>query len=115
MANLESQNHNVIDAGTVCTFENDPLTIQFGPDEDPLAIEFIFKEEEGQKPAQKVTGSGKKLILELLNFNNTLGTGNINPMEIGTLNHKKLFVNFRVYALGQSKTKLIHYTIYQEK
>lgn len=115
MSQIESQNHNIIENGTVCTFEDEPLTIAFGPSADPLAVTFTFKENESNKPEQKGTAEGKTLKLELFNFTNVLGTGNIVPIEIGKLNEKKLHISFRVYAMTNSKTKLIHYTIYQEK
>lgn len=112
---LESKNHHIISSGTVCTFEDEPVSIRFGPPSALLEVVFSFIETENKKMGHKVKGEGKKLEIELENFNNDLGTGSTKPMKIGMFQEKTIFLNFRVYALGESKSKLIHFTIYQEK
>ena len=39
------------------------------------------------------------LKIRLINFNNPLGTENISPIKVGTLDGKQLFFQFRVYAM----------------
>lgn len=116
METITSKNHSIINHGTVCTFENDPLTIKFGLD-NHLSLIFIFKED-GTKISKIQTSAdslGIELTLELYNFTNVLGVGNVTPIEIGVLNGKKLLINFRVYTFENNNTKTIHYTIYHEK
>ena len=55
------------------------------------------------EPYDKV---GAKLTLK--NFN-SIGIGNVKPLQIGTLNHRELFLNYRVYSLDKG-AKTLHYT-----
>lgn len=50
------------------------------------------------------------LLLTLVNFNNSLGTGLTNPVEIGTINGSRLYLQFVVYQLGESDTRMLSYT-----
>lgn len=50
------------------------------------------------------------LLLTLVNFNNSLGTGLTNPVEIGTINGSRLYLQFVVYRLGESDTRMFSYT-----
>jgi len=114
MGTVASEHHNILASGTVCTFRGDQLVVTFGP-ENGLGITLRFSEDESKKPRQVATAKDGMLDLELFNFTNVLGVGNTEPIEIGQVNVKKLFMNLRVYALTDSATKLVHYTIYQEK
>jgi len=48
--------------------------------------------------------------ITLTNFNNSLGTGLTVPFEVGHLNGRKLFLQFIVYTLGETGTKMFAYT-----
>ena len=50
------------------------------------------------------------LQITLINFNNQIGTGLTNPVEIGTINGSRLYLQFVVYRLGESDTRLFSYT-----
>ena len=114
--NLSSKNHKIIVSGTVCSFEDDPVIISFGTGANKLEITLSFEDTDSKELEQKtIVHSKKKLELKLLNFNNSLGNGNISPLYIGNLEDKDLFLTYRIYKLDNSKIRHIHYTIYQEK
>lgn len=50
------------------------------------------------------------LQITLVNFNNPMGTGLTNPVEIGMINGSRLFFQFVVYRLGESDTRMVSYT-----
>ncbi|MEI9910832.1 MAG: DUF6864 domain-containing function [Bacteroidota bacterium] len=74
-------------------------------------MSFIFKDNlKEQRLFTQIPPDGKKMIMQFENFNNSLGTGNLEPTKIGFLNDKDLFINYRVYALAEKASKLLHYT-----
>ncbi len=57
-----------------------------------------------------------KWIWELTNYNNSLGTGIISPLQVGTLDEKKLFVTFFVWTPNEKEgRRIVNYVVYQEK
>lgn len=63
--------------------------------------------------AENLVEDPKGLKLILINFNDSLGVGNIgSPMHMGTTAGKDLFLSLRVYSLsGSNKNeRTIHYT-----
>jgi hypothetical protein len=79
-----------------------------------LEVEFVFSDTEDKKQEIKVsTIDNKKLQLNLLNFNNTLGTGITKPMSVATLNTgEEVFLQYVVYAVGE--LKVLHYSWYSK-
>jgi hypothetical protein len=78
----------------------------------------LFKTDKEDK-SPRIRGESEResdLKLYLINFNHPLGTGNIEPLEIGTSGSgKKLFINCTSYKVGASDSRTIHFTIYKEK
>ncbi|KQR71879.1 DUF6864 domain-containing function [Pedobacter sp. Leaf176] len=109
---ITSGDYEIYNSGTVLSFEAEPITFHLAID---LKIHLSFKDEEENKDVHKMEFkqiSGTELEIILINFNNSLGTGNASPLEVGTLNNKKLYLNFTVYALNIKTTKTVHYTWY---
>lgn len=78
-----------------------------------LTFELVFVENSLVKETKlEATGGGLNLVLTFINFN--LGLGHINtvPLPIGSLNSRKLYLNYAVYGFGAplSLAKLVHYT-----
>jgi len=48
--------------------------------------------------------------LNLINFNNSLGTGNLNPIKVGWLEGRSLFLNFRVFGINNDQGYIFEYT-----
>jgi len=109
---ITSGNYEVFNSGTVISFEQEPVTFQLAAD---LKIRLAFRDEMEKKEEHRLEFnpiSKNELEITLVNFNNSLGTGNTAPLLMGTLNNKKLYLNFRVYALTVTTNKTIHYCWY---
>jgi hypothetical protein len=78
-----------------------------------LQFEFEFvvdKEHTGFKVERKVIE--KKLTFILTNFENSLGSGILNPLEIGHLNSKRLYISFWVWTPNLTEgIRLINWTM----
>ena len=109
---ITTKNFEVLNSGSVITYENEPITFHLA---DDLRVTFVFRDDKNNKEHRMDFNpiDNNELELILINFNNSLGTGNIKPISIGTLNNRRLFTNFRVYALSEkNKGRTIHYTWY---
>ncbi len=109
---IKSGNYEVFDAGTVISFELEPVTFYLA---DDLKIRLSFKDDIDKKEGHCMEFnpiSNSELEIILINFNNSLGTGNTVPLQVGTLNNKLLYFNFRVFTLNVNTNKTIHYCWY---
>jgi hypothetical protein len=79
-------------------------------------LELVFKFESDSTKEMKAERrvDGKKLILVLLNFNNSLGSGIIEPVEFGIIDHKKVYLSYWVWTPSSKDSKrIINWTILQ--
>jgi hypothetical protein len=112
---IKSGNYEVFNSGTVISFEHEPVTFNLA---DDLQIRLAFKDDIDNKEGHCIEFnpiSNSELEIILINFNNSLGTGNQVPLQVGTLNNKLLYLNFRVYTLNVNTNKTIHYCWYLGK
>ena len=106
----------ILYTGSVISFNNEQLVFTFDEVSPPLIARVIFVEDTNDASArialERVDNS--TLNIRLFNHNNSLGLGNIVPMQIGNM-HGQLFLNYRVYSLPESTSKLFHYTWYRDR
>ena len=77
---------------------------------EDLSFEFVFKTDESGKKSIRHERTEDKLVIYLVNFNNNLGTGLSNPIEVATLDSGEiLFVLFAVHAISDN-LRVFHYT-----
>lgn len=115
---FESKHHHIVATGSVISFNDDPLILKMPLEGEDLSFVFTFGHdvENPEKPSLKAIPHGdRKLELQFLNFDYQLGTGNVSPIEVGTIDGQSLYLNYRVYVLDNSDCRLIHYTLYQDK
>lgn len=55
------------------------------------------------------------LVLTCINFDNELGSGTNNPVNIGTSKGKRLMLHMWAYLMGDKKARKIEYTIFRER
>ena len=102
----------VISSGIVISYSNEPISITVESNNSYIKVKFVF--EEGDKTEVKATiTNDQELIMTLVNFNNSVGTGSSNPLPIGSFQDKAVFLNYRVYALGKDGDRTLHYTFYR--
>lgn len=113
---ISTGEYEVMDSGTVIGILNEPIKFEFPKEMASLAIIINFVIEDLPKEAHlkfKPIDS-KTLEIQFINFTSTLGTGNTEMLEIGYTGNRKIFINYRVYAIkGLSNT--LHYTFYLGK
>lgn len=95
------------------------LHFKFEEFEFDFQMQFIVNEENPEEKL-KLKIEGTLIRVECTNFNNPLGTGTIEPIEIATIDGKKLFIHFWSYLLGNNedkkqKTRRIEYTVLIER
>ena len=101
----------VVDSGILISFKGEPIAIKLNP---VGSLEFRFADDPSQ-PAPRMHGEltpSGALTINLTNFNNPIGTGSSEPLRIGREGDQTLYLNFRVYGLGGSPDRTLHYTIY---
>lgn len=102
--------YDVFESGTIVGNENEPIDFIFDQDIG-FIIRIVFKSDnvvtsptiQGDK-FDKVGGQ-----LTFVNFNNSIGLGNVSPIKIGTFKKRELHLNYRVYSLNKGG-KSFHYT-----
>jgi hypothetical protein len=107
-------NYEVIGSGTVVGNYDTPIEFIISS----LTFIFEFKNDSTltePKIEKEQFNNGKSLKLKYINFNNVLGHGTAVPIALGTVSNRKLFLNYRVYALTESTGKTFHYTFLLEK
>ena len=102
----------VIASGSVISFGKSPIVFEF----ENLKLIFEYHDDilgTGVKETRVEAAAidNKTLKLTLHNFNNPLGAGSGTPLQLGILNGRKLFLQYRVYALSDAD-KTLQYTIY---
>jgi len=103
-------NYDVLNSGTIVSIENEPIDFSIAEDIG-FTIRIIFKTNTEEKEpiikAEKFDKVGAELTF--WNFNNSIGIGNVTPLNIGSLNSRELLLNYRVYSLNKGG-KTLHYT-----
>ncbi len=106
---VQIPDYEIIMSGSIICVPDKPIIFKV----EDLVFELIFKDN-SETPEQKLSSNlpdnGKKMQLIFENFNNGLGTGNKEPLKVGIVENRGLFLNYRVYSLSENVGKLIHYT-----
>lgn len=117
-----SKNCVILDSNTVYLFEPySDLTMHFesGSDEFNFNIKLIFKTDKDIEQSAERMVSGNEVAIRFTNFDNPLGSGTSNPLEIATINEKKLYMHIWVYGVGQKQNvtivRKIEYTVFMER
>lgn len=113
---IKSGEYEVIFSGTVIGIDQEPIEFQFPETHASLKIIIDFKDDpdiEGS-PIKFDFPEDKSLKLTMINSKSKLGSGNTKLLEIGFLENRKLYLNYRVYSINDL-SKTIHYTFYLGK
>ena len=103
---VKQENFVLVETVNMVAIGGRPISIQIAPD---MKVTFIFEGEEDKDQDIKFEIEGNNLKIRLKNFNNSLGTSTIEPIKIGDVNGKGLFVHFYVITIG-SKVKTRTFT-----
>lgn len=101
--------YEVLESGVVITHLDKGIQFHI----NGLTFDISFKEnkEENTKINASVSDTDPKhLNIELVNYDNNLGQGLIEPAEVGTINEKSIYLHFETSKLGNTKTRTFTYT-----
>jgi hypothetical protein len=108
--NIKIGDYEVYESGTVIGNYNESIDFNLNKDIGfIIRISFVTDSVNGEtrieiEPLDKNGGHFK-----FINFNNSLGIGNITPLLVGKLNERELLLNYRVYSIEKAG-KTFHYT-----
>lgn len=81
-----------------------------------LEIIFEFDSDESKEMKEIRQIDGKKLTLTLFNFDNSLGSGIIEPVEFGFMDNKKIYISYWIWTPSNKDSKrIINWTVLQGK
>lgn len=102
--------YEVIGNGCAPSLLDMPLKINV----EDLSFEFNFISDSNNKETKvmKKNIDEKAGIFELVNFDNSLGTGTLAPWHVGTLHNRKLYISFWVWTPNAKDGKrIINWTL----
>ena len=108
--------YEIFDSGTLISFsQSSDIKIAIVCDES-FAFNVLFKFESvpGQEYSLKKEVIGSTIQLTCINFNNSLGTGTTQSIELATFSGKKIYINFWISALSDNALKKLEYNLYKE-
>ena len=84
-------------------------------DNAAINIIFNFHYEKGDeiKTTMKSPENGK-VVFDLTNYTNSLGTGINKPVKIGVLNGKNIYIIFYIYRLGKDTFPILDISLFLE-
>lgn len=109
-------NLEVLGNGSIISQPEEPVDFNLGDNLSPFVVRIIFRND-GQNQASRIDSalSEGRLNLSLFNFNSSMGTGNIQRLDMGRMGTKSIFLSLWVVALGAGGHKLLHYTWYSRE
>ncbi|MFZ4672524.1 MAG: DUF6864 domain-containing function [Flavobacterium sp.] len=113
---ITSGEYELLYSGTVIGINDEDISFEFPPEKASLKTIISFKTNTSEKNSsinfELIDNKTLKIIL--INAESSLGTGNTNVLDIGNIDDKTLFFNYRIYSI-KNISKTIHYTFYLRK
>lgn len=118
-----SKDYIVLDTNTVYFFEPySDLTLHFetgAADGFNFDIKLTFKTDKNLEQSVEKTVSENEIAFQFINFDNPFGIGTTKPLEIATVNEKKLYMHIWIYGVGQNAdavgVRKVEYTVFEER
>lgn len=106
LVKVQTAGREVIASGSAITGNNSNLEVQIAQ------FKFVFNfvnDGSGHKVAYRNDGP-TVLVLDIYNFVEPLNTGTTEPVKLGSLAGRQLYLSFFVSSLNPSSSKLVNYT-----
>lgn len=116
MTEIICDNKRLIYSNRICCISNEAVSLKIDLDKTAtIKIDFLFHcDESGEIKTSMNSPENGKVVFDLTNYTNSLGTGIVNPVEIGTLRDKKIFIIFYCYRLNNSSFPILDMSLYLE-
>lgn len=103
---IASRNAKLIYSNRICCYDDERLDVKIkitDKKEDELKLKFLFKYSNSSKSNININADTKTgITIELINFNNPLGTGLKKPISIAKLDERSISILFNVYKNGDA-------------
>lgn len=116
MAEIICDNKRLIYSNRICSICNNSIDLKIDlTDNATINIIFNFHNEEGEKIKTSMNSpENGKVVFNLINYSNPLGTGISKPINIGTVNGKQIYIIFYVYRLTNDGLPILDISLYLE-
>ena len=112
---IETDSVELIYSNRICCFDSDPIKLTHEFDKNNiLTLIFKFHYDGGELKLDLNSPNNGTIVLDLYNFNNSLGSGTKRALPLGTYKDKKMFLKFFVYKL-ENCDPILDLTLYLEK
>lgn len=114
-----SSNYDIVDSGILFSYSlQGPIKLDLNSEQGfAFSLEFVFETNSNKKSDLKISVDNDQNLIKFtcVNFDNSLGTGTTQPLELGEHNNKKIYIHFWGYSLGQNSAKKIEYCLFMER
>ena len=109
--NISIDRNDVVASGTCVLIGNQTLKFEFNKN-FMIKISFVDDDSKSQKIESEVVGGA--LCIRLRNFNNSLGTANVESLRLGIMQGRPISLNFAAYRIGDDKgySRVFSYTFF---
>lgn len=115
MTEIICDNKKLIYSNRICCISNDSISLTIDlNNKDSINLVFNFHYEGEEIKTTMYSPANGKVVFDLTNYTNPIGTGLTKPAEIGILNNKKLSVVFYVYRLDNTALPILDISLYVE-
>lgn len=115
MNEIICDNKKLVYTNRICCISNESISLKIDfSDTDFLNLVFNFLNDGNEVKTHLRSPENAKVVFDLYNYNNPLGTGVTTPVEVGTLHNKKIFLIFYVYRLDKSTFPILDLSLYME-
>lgn len=105
MLSIKVGDLSLIDSGSIIVPQGMPLRF-FIKD-----LEYVFtfsNDEEGKPHVKTISNTGNKLEIELVNFNDIVGVGNVKPLSMGRIDGQEILLMLRVSMLKEGGKTILY-------
>ena len=110
---IQSKGKKAITSGTFVTIDSEENELAFKYQGEDFKFKLSFMKDDSGKQRLDYSPNQEKdtLLMKFYNFNNALGTGLVNPIEIAESGGKKIFMHMVIHAINEN-VKQVSYTFY---
>lgn len=108
--------YEIIDSGVIILDKKDSELSFFLREKEPAGVVCHFINDQENANARTVPYiNGNNLYIDCINYDNPEGVGLSHPINVGTLDGKKLYLQMWSYLMGTEKSiRKVEYTFYRE-
>ena len=110
---IQSKGKKAIASGTFVTIDSEENELFFKYQKEDFKFKLSFMKDNSGEQKMNYSPNEEKdtLLMKFYNFNNAIGTGLINPINVAESNGKKIYMAMIIHSITDN-VKQISYTFY---